>query len=61
LPELFTLAGFEDIKLNFDSIILTDEQLPLGFPRLLAVDQPLILPMKTPVRILVTSNDVIHS
>jgi len=55
------LAGFEDIKLNFDSIILTDEQLPLGFPRLLSVDQPLILPMKTPVRILVTSNDVIHS
>jgi heme/copper-type cytochrome/quinol oxidase subunit 2 len=61
LSQLFTLAGFEDIKLNFDSIILTDEQLPLGYPRLLAVDQPLILPMKTPVRILVTSNDVIHS
>jgi len=61
LHKIFTLAGFEDIKLIFDSIILTDEQLPLGFPRLLSVDQPLILPMKTPVRILVTSNDVIHS
>jgi heme/copper-type cytochrome/quinol oxidase subunit 2 len=55
------LAGYDDLKLSYDSIILTDEQLPLGFPRLLAVDQPLILPVDTHVRLLITSNDVIHS
>jgi heme/copper-type cytochrome/quinol oxidase subunit 2 len=51
----------EDFKISFDSIILTDEQLPKGYPRLLAVDQALILPAETSVRLLVTSNDVIHS
>ena len=58
---LLTMIGYEDLKLTYDSIILTDDQLPLGYPRLLAVDQPLVLPMATHIRILVTSNDVIHS
>lgn len=51
----------ENIKLSYDSIIIPDEDLPLGFPRLLSVDQPLVLPINTPIRLLVTSNDVIHS
>jgi len=51
----------ENIKLTVDSIPLNEDDLPLGFPRLLAVDQPLILPANVFVRLLVTSSDVIHS
>jgi heme/copper-type cytochrome/quinol oxidase subunit 2 len=55
------LRRLEDFKISYDSIIIADENLPLGYPRLLAVDQVLILPANTSVRLLVTSNDVIHS
>lgn len=44
-----------------DSVILPDENLPKGYPRLLATDQVLVLPVSVPLRMLVTSNDVIHS
>lgn len=47
--------------ISVDSVILPDDDLPLGYPRLLAVDQVLVLPIFTPIRLLVTSNDVIHS
>jgi len=55
------LRRIEDFKISYDSVILSDENLPLGYPRLLSVDQVLILPAYTPVRLLITSNDVIHS
>jgi len=55
------IRQLDTIKVSHDSIILPDDDLPLGFPRLLAVDQPLVLPMNTSVRLLVTSLDVIHS
>jgi heme/copper-type cytochrome/quinol oxidase subunit 2 len=55
------LRRLDDYKVSYDSVILSDENLPLGYPRLLSVDQVLILPAYTPVRLLITSNDVIHS
>jgi heme/copper-type cytochrome/quinol oxidase subunit 2 len=55
------LRRIEDFKISYDSVIIADENLPLGYPRLLAVDQVLILPVNTSVRLLITSNDVIHS
>jgi heme/copper-type cytochrome/quinol oxidase subunit 2 len=55
------LRRLEDSKISYDSVIIADENLPLGYPRLLAVDQVLILPVSTSVRLLITSNDVIHS
>jgi cytochrome c oxidase subunit 1 len=55
------MRGMDDKKIIFDSIILPDEDLPLGYPRLLAVDQVLLLPVYCKVRMLMTSNDVIHS
>jgi cytochrome c oxidase subunit II len=48
--------------LSFDSNILTDAQdVQAGDPRLLGVDNPVVLPINTVVRVLVTSTDVIHS
>jgi cytochrome c oxidase subunit 2 len=46
---------------TFDSTMIPDDQLQPGQPRLLAVDNEVVLPIETDVRILVTSEDVIHS
>lgn len=48
-------------NLEFDSYMLPESDLELGDLRLLEVDNRLILPIDTHVRILVTSADVIHS
>lgn len=47
--------------LKFDSIIVADEQLQPGQPRLLTTDNPVVLPVGVPVRIQITADDVIHS
>ncbi|MBX9977322.1 MAG: cytochrome c oxidase subunit II [Alphaproteobacteria bacterium] len=52
---------FPDQGINFDSYMIKDEELKPGQLRLLEVDNPLILPIDTMVRILVTSADVLHS
>lgn len=46
---------------SFDSAMIEDKDLKPGQPRLLSVDRPLIAPVDTMVRILVTSSDVLHS
>ncbi|HEY5209117.1 MAG TPA: cytochrome c oxidase subunit II [Stellaceae bacterium] len=49
-------------KLTFDSNVLTDEQdKAAGKPRMLAVDNPVVVPVGAVIRVLVTSTDVIHS
>lgn len=45
----------------FDSIMIQEEDLQPGQPRLLAVDNPLVVPANTNIRVLQTSNDVIHN
>nr|YP_009127003.1 cytochrome c oxidase subunit II [Peirates fulvescens]YP_009127016.1 cytochrome c oxidase subunit II [Peirates atromaculatus]YP_009127029.1 cytochrome c oxidase subunit II [Peirates turpis]AHH93120.1 cytochrome c oxidase subunit II [Peirates fulvescens]AHH93133.1 cytochrome c oxidase subunit II [Peirates atromaculatus]AHH93159.1 cytochrome c oxidase subunit II [Peirates turpis] len=53
---------YSDFKnIEFDSYMKPTNELELEDFRLLDVDNRVILPMKTPVRILVTSSDVIHS
>ena len=52
-------AGFG--RLQYDSLMIPEDGLPFGYPRLLSTDNVLVLPAKTPVRLLITSNDVIHS
>ncbi len=47
--------------LTFDSIPVADDQLQPGQPRLLAVDNPVVLPVDTDVQVLVTADDVIHN
>jgi len=48
--------------LTFDSNVLSaDQDAKEGKPRLLGVDNPLVVPVNTTIRVLVTSTDVIHS
>jgi cytochrome c oxidase subunit 2 len=54
-------ATLEEEGLNFDSYMLAQNDLTLGAFRLLEVDNRIILPINTHVRILVTSADVLHS
>jgi cytochrome c oxidase subunit 2 len=54
-----TLDGGE--SLNFDSYMLTLEDLTLGNLRLLEVDSRIILPIRTHIRVIVTAADVLHS
>jgi|TARA_R110002072_G_scaffold37226_9_gene109181 cytochrome c oxidase subunit 2 len=47
---------------SFDSYMLDDEEAKAaGLPRLLGVDNPLVLPVDTSVRVLLTASDVIHA
>ena len=48
-------------KILINSNLVTDGMLPKGYLRLLTTDQALLLPSKTPVRLLITSRDVLHS
>nr|YP_010042726.1 cytochrome c oxidase subunit II [Pentaceraster mammillatus]QPC56359.1 cytochrome c oxidase subunit II [Pentaceraster mammillatus] len=48
-------------ELEFDSYMVPTNDLPLGGPRLLEVDNRLVLPSNTPIRVLVSSADVLHS
>jgi len=48
-------------EIEFDSILIPDEDLEEGQPRLLAVDNPVVLPVNTTVQVLITSDDVIHN
>lgn len=48
--------------ISFDSTMIPeDEQVKRGLPRLLEVDNPVVLPVGATVRILVSGTDVIHS
>ena len=47
--------------MHFDSYIVDDKDLKQGEPRLLTVDNRLVLPVGKKIRILTTSADVIHS
>jgi cytochrome c oxidase subunit II len=49
------------VTLNFDSYMLPQEELKLGDLRLLEVDNAVVLPVKTPIRVLITATDVLHS
>jgi len=54
-----TLEGGE--SLNFDSYMLSLDDLTLGNLRLLEVDNRVILPVNTHTRVIVTAADVLHS
>ena len=47
--------------IKYDSYLITEEDLVEGELRLLEVNNRLVLPCKTYIRLLITSNDVIHS
>jgi len=47
--------------IEFDSIMLEDDELKPGQPRLLAVDNNIVVPINKVVRVVVTASDVIHA
>ena len=50
-------------NIEFDAIMLTDEELSDDQPRLLSTDNPLVVPVNTNIKLLITSDPtgVIHS
>jgi cytochrome c oxidase subunit 2 len=48
-------------EFEFDSIMIPDDDLKPGQPRMLSVDNQVVLPVDTNVQVLVTSDDVIHN
>jgi cytochrome c oxidase subunit 2 len=57
----FWSYGYPDQKFEFDSLLVQDKDLKPGQPRLLAVDNEMVVPVNKVVRVLVTGADVIHS
>ncbi len=52
---------YPDFGISFDSNMKKDDELLEGEPRLLAVDNPIVVPVNKVVRVQVTSADVIHA
>jgi cytochrome c oxidase subunit 2 len=51
----------DDSSINFDSYMIPSEDLLAGEFRLLEVDNRIVLPVRTHIRVLVTAADVLHS
>ena len=47
--------------INFDSYMIPEDELEIGELRLLEVDNRVVLPLNTHIRVLVTAADVLHS
>lgn len=47
--------------LKFDAYMKPEDELQPGEFRLLTTDNVLVLPVNTPIRFLITANDVLHS
>jgi cytochrome c oxidase subunit 2 len=52
---------YPEYDINFESRMIPDDELKLGQLRLLDVDNQVVIPVGTTVRILTTSEDVLHS
>ena len=52
---------YPDEKISFDSYMVDEEDLEQGQIRLLSVDNPLVVPEGTKIKLLVTGGDVMHS
>ena len=51
----------ENTGINFDSYMVADDDLDKGHLRLLEVDNRVVLPIDTHIRVLITAADVLHS
>lgn len=52
---------YPEKQITYDSYMIEEKDLKAGQIRLLSVDNPIMVPVDTTVRILVTSQDVLHS
>jgi cytochrome c oxidase subunit II len=57
----FWSYSYPDAKVEFDSVMLQDKDRKAEQPRLLSVDNELVVPVNKVVRVLTTGADVIHS
>jgi len=57
----FWSYSYPDAKIEFDSLMLQDKERKANQPRLLAVDNEMVVPVGKVVHVLVTGADVIHS
>ncbi len=57
----FWTYNYPDAKIEFDSLMKQAAELKAGEPRLLAVDNNLVVPVNKVVRVITTGADVIHS
>src|SRR3954470_19562221 len=57
----FWSYSYPDSKFEFDSLMVQAKDLKPGQPRLLAVDNELVVPVNKIVRVLTTGSDVIHA
>lgn len=58
----YWIHDYPDLGVEITSNMLSDEEAKAkGEPRLLGVDNRIVLPVDTPIRLLTTSNDVIHA
>nr|AER58557.1 cytochrome oxidase subunit 2 [Geositta poeciloptera] len=55
----YEYTDFKD--LTFDSYMIPTQELSLGNFRLLEVDHRVVVPMESPIRVIVTADDVLHS
>nr|ADG36468.1 cytochrome oxidase subunit 2 [Drymotoxeres pucheranii] len=55
----YEYTDFKD--LTFDSYMIPTSDLPPGNFRLLEVDHRIVIPMESPIRVIVTADDVLHS
>nr|AHK23135.1 cytochrome oxidase subunit II [Certhiasomus stictolaemus] len=55
----YEYTDFKD--LSFDSYMIPTSDLSLGNFRLLEVDHRIVIPMESPIRVIVTADDVLHS
>ena len=55
--------GYEypDENIIFDSYMIEDKDLKAGQPRLLAVDNEVVVPVNKVIKVLITANDVLHA
>ncbi|HUW80684.1 MAG TPA: cytochrome c oxidase subunit II [Acidocella sp.] len=57
----FWSYSYPDQKFEFDSLMVQDKDLKPGQPRLLTVDNEMVVPVNKVVKVLTTGADVIHS
>ncbi len=61
ITEYSDYTGPDSQNIAFDSYMVPEEDLELGQLRLLEVDQRVVVPVNTHIRVIVTAADVLHS
>lgn len=58
---LTLLSEGSSSSLNFDSYMIPEDELAIGQLRLLEVDNPVVLPINTHIRVIISAADVLHA